>query len=109
MEIKTFIEKAIEGGWEIPVELLGKHKLRELGEAVSSPYFLEYLLPSVLLDPKSWEAVGKVSSWEVHECEGDGTGEGCGNGCYPTYRDKMHQMIDALIEGGNIESYLKTL
>ena len=99
MTIKQFIEKAIEGGWN--------------NGAYPEPIDVDMVLFEqgnlILLDPLAWEAVGKVSSWEVHECEGDGTGEGCGNGCYPTYRDKMHQMIDALIEGGNIESYLKTL
>ena len=106
MTIKQFIEKAIEGGWDKGrakvVDLDMRDGYEGLGNSMQST-------DRMLLDPKSWEAVGKVSSWEVHECEGDGTGEGCGNGCYPTYRDKMHQMIDHLIAGGSIESYLKTL
>ena len=44
MEIKDFIEKAELGGWD------GK-------KIASDTYF-------VFLDPKAWEAVGKVEGWE---------------------------------------------
>jgi len=46
MSIKEFIEKAIEGG-----------RYKDYGEVPTNG-------SEILLDPKAWEAVGKVEGWE---------------------------------------------
>lgn len=91
MTTKEFIEKAIEGGWECYLESGTGHGLSDM-----------------FLDPKAWQAVGKVYGWnEEYNCPS------CGLEYYevsrPAYSAKMHRMIDALIEGKSIEEYLKTL
>lgn len=66
-----------------------------------------YLTAEILLDPKAWQAVAKSLG------EGNTTVKNA-----PTLskrfiskwaRYKMHQMIDALIEGKDIETYLSEI
>ena len=45
MQIKTAIQKAIEGGWEPKEKGLIKHE-------------------QILLDPKFWQALGKSEGWK---------------------------------------------
>lgn len=95
MTIKSFIEKAIEGGyWEYPPAL---------------DDLLDGNFHKVLLDPEAWKAVGKVEGWK---------GETSFWGCLscddealwmPTWKYKWHRMIDALAGGETIEQYLETL
>jgi hypothetical protein len=84
MNQKEFIEKAIEGGYK------GKTNIG-----------YDCWFNDIILDPKAWEAVGKVEGWkgeiELDEYE------------YGHWTERMHEMIDHLIEGGTIDSYLKTL
>ena len=54
MEIKDFIEKAIEGGYRYKNQNLSDWKPFINGEN---------LIPEILLDPKAWEAVGKTRGW----------------------------------------------
>ena len=98
MEIKQWIEKAIEGGWD-----------KNIGDVtIYCDKIDNFNLEKILLDPKAWEAVGKVEEWTRTE--------------YPTnphiqmdsyevkeYKEKMHQMIDALAEGKTVEEFIKTL
>ena len=99
MTEKQFIDKAIEGGYReinsaYPPILGRVIALSEMRESFGV----------IFLDPKAWEAVGKVEGWEYER--------------FPIGRDsyidsgvseRMHGMIDALIEGKTIEDYLKTL
>jgi hypothetical protein len=95
--IKQAIQKAIEGGW--------KHKWSE--EYNNTVCNINSLLePSFLLDPNFWQALGKSegwwdnrgfdadmnSSWNLDECHRN-----------------MHQFLDHLIEGKDIDSYFKEL
>jgi hypothetical protein len=109
--IKLAIQKAIEGGWvgvnpfEINVnphdEDLPKAMVEVMQSIMRKPYISE-----VLLDKNFWEALGKSegwwdnrgfdadmnSSWNLDECHRN-----------------MHQFLDHLIEGKDIDSYFKEL
>ena len=89
MKIKEFIEKAIEGGYERTAE----NWLFELNT---------FNTDNMFLDPKAWQAVGKVEGWKIVE-------KGLGKFGKDEWIRNMHRMIDHLIEGGTIESYLKEL
>ncbi len=135
MTIKEFVEKSIEGGWKTnwyikPLERNSRYtgvfgnndELLTLDEEFASAF----------LDPKAWEAVGKVEGWNEKVCNlcGEKQPYTIGNDGKKYYCDfryryvchcpkfepkliewkyKMHQMIDHLIDGGTIESYIKTL
>jgi len=100
MTTNKFIEK-------IPKEL----RLHPLGHCKP--------LSELVLDPKVWEAVGKVEGWgEICEaCKKIDDGNPCKqlSGQDPLTHiimepgDKMHKMIDSLIQGRTIEQYIKTL
>ena len=85
MTTKEFIEKAIDGGFNIP------------GGADCYTKDEEYFL-----NPLAWQAVGKVEGWgSTHDQDG-----------YLVIHDwkrNMHRMIDALCEGKSVESFLSTL
>ena len=90
MNTKKFIEKAIEGGANLDKHLFALYAIGD-----------DYIPASVFLDPKAWEAVGKVEGWWI-----DNPANFHAN---YEWELKMHQMIDHLISGGTIESYLETL
>lgn len=95
MRIESFVEKAIEGGWN------GEQKTKwhnALGhDNVVCP-------ATVLLDPEAWKAVGKAEGWW--------------DGRFPIldrpprlpdWHMHMRGMVDALAEGKTVEQYLETL
>ena len=102
--IQQFIEKALAGGW--------RPEAREFSIISFSEHHFEYQLQStgagrpsairfmvyetVLLDPKVWQAVGKVEQWY--------------EGYYgPEWLHHMHKMIDALAEGQTLEAYIQSV
>ena len=93
MEKKEFIENAIEGGYDI------KRALVVNKDDEYNPISMQSS-DKMFLDPKAWEAVGKVEGWNKYDEK---------EYFAPEYRNKMHQMIDHLVEGGTIESYIETL
>tara|TARA_R110000850_G_C9576213_1_gene425576 strand:- start:92 stop:388 length:297 start_codon:yes stop_codon:yes gene_type:complete len=98
MTTKEFIEKAIEGGWEHYSDVITYDEKENQIVTLTSPpdnIVTKVRIEVFILNPLVWEAVAKVEGWdEPLESE------------YDIY---MHQMIDHLIEGGTIESYLETL
>lgn len=111
MTTKEFIEKAIKGGWEYR-GIKEDNFLKVEDGSLDEDIFLfskynHYLIPisRILLNPKAWEAVGKVEGWNEESKLSSFRLAGWNS----TYRAKMHQMIDALIEGKTIEDYLSTL
>jgi len=108
MHLKEFIEKAIEGGWNKYEPTSGiknisfdrKDKTFMLCDKDNHKCTDPYSYAELVLDPKSWEAVGKVEGWNKYDEK---------EYFAPEYRNKMHQMIDHLVEGGTIESYIETL
>lgn len=105
MEIKDFIEKAIEGGWERTGERDELYLLPEQPHDRDTRLGLRPNRFAVLLDPAAWKAVGKVEGWGH---KGDGYD---GPNMVPSadWKENMHRMIDALAEGKSIEDYLNTL
>jgi len=96
MTIKQFIEKAIEGGYP-------ENQTISWGA-----------LYKLLLDPKAWQAVGKVEGWggKCHDCSEELDGEICvagGTHIYPKWRTQMINMVVALAEGKTLEEFIKTL
>lgn len=115
MNIKTFIEKAIEGGWkkEMPIKCidhLSKDEKKVYFELVG--YFHAYGIPvaEILLDPLAWQAVGKVEGWDKdtpHDVLNIYDGSISGQW---TFEDEvkrhMHRFIDALCDGKTLEGAL---
>ena len=81
--------KTIEGGWEEPI--------RTKENNYNSNW-------CIFLDPKSWEAVGKVQYEKVWN-----RSSGLEKSIKSWSKLRMHDMIDHLCEGGTIESYIETL
>lgn len=86
MTIKTFIEKAIRGGWN-EREWFEKHT---------------HICSAIFLDPAAWQAVGKTERWHLWKKEPNKPIQGIRD-----WRDVMHSMIDALAEGKTIEQFLQ--
>lgn len=92
MTTEQFIEKAKEGGWKLHLQ---------------GGTDTEKFIHQMLLDPEVWKAVYKdtplgttisfMSGWSRSRIN------------MPIWQYKMHKMIDHLVDGGTIESYLKTL
>jgi len=108
MKIEKFIQKAIEGGWN------SQGFSSDTWKGGTNFY-------QVLLDPKAWQAVGKVEKWTGFRSSPE---KGASWSLYnlgaredvlvdlswiPEYQYKMHQMIDFLADGRSIEYFIKTL
>ncbi len=128
MEIKEFIEKAIEGGWDkvmldgdsiTKVDLESLWVTRRWGE-------IKYCaVDTVLLDPKAWQAVGKVEGWgklfckickgevklkdHAFRCKCKNPQDNNKHLYKDIWQDRMKQMIPALIKGKTLEEFIKTL
>jgi len=90
MTISDFLEKA---GYD-PVEVFNKNNLYK-----------------ILLFAKTWEAVGKVEGWdEDYKEHVEMVGGFLTKGAKTRiWTHKMFDMVNHLIDGGTIESYLETL
>lgn len=117
MTIKDFISKAIEGGYDIHEKLIHLGCKRIDGYTITKDYVTvrtgsstirRFHFECFMLDPKAWEALGKVEGWNqeiflplspVHTL-----GEK-----RPEWQFKMKWFVTHLIDGGTIESYLETL
>ena len=118
MTIKQFIKKAIAGGWMYThkeyLEMLkpwgGKNKDRKIDTCIT--LILKEGLEKTLLDPKAWQAVGKVERWpektEIDHGNWDDM-KTMTTESVLTSKHKIHQMIDFICEGGTIKEYVKTL
>lgn len=122
MTTQTFIEKAIEGGWD----LWGNwHKglsveVTDDGMGVEAMFYegeypeegsIRYDVEKILLDCEAWQAVGKVEGWSEEETKRffpRGMG-GMDSVIGPVWLCQMHRMIDALADGKSIDEYLETL
>ena len=60
-----------------------------------------------LINPKAWQAVGKVEGWVYEVVYANESMSGVKYS--GTYEPKMHRMIDALAEGKSLEQFLETL
>ena len=90
MKRETYIEKAMKGGWR-------RNKRHDF--LVSKISGSTMPIEVGLLDPRAWQAVGKVEGWEIS----------LKNDTKEDWFNKMHHMIDALAEGKSLENFIKTL
>lgn len=102
MTPKEFIEKSIFGGYlECNYVKERGHRtfvfFKKSGEIVGI-----YNLFEIFLDPKAWEAVGKVEGWGEMPSGDIWQGK-------LRFKYNMHRMIDSLIEGKSIDDFLATL
>jgi hypothetical protein len=102
--IQQFIEKAFVGGWQPgdrDFRIIGFYEryfeyqpLSTLPGRSSTIRMMVY--EAVLLNPKVWQAVGKVEHWY--------------EGRYgPEWLHHMRTMIDALVEGHTLEAYIRSV
>lgn len=123
MTKEEFIKKAIEGGYWHRADYLEFEKdgLYHEKDGEGSHACLQ----SIVLDPKAWQAVGKVEGWderkECFNCKGTGFIETktigvvpcdtCEYGLFPLkdWKYHMHRMIEALVDGKTIDKFLTTL
>lgn len=98
MQIKEIISKGIEGGWDKKRALY--HDWQDLERGQMS-------MEKMWLDPKFWEAVGKVEGWKIWQI-GEKTRAG-NNIVRQGSSLKMHEMINHLCSGGTIKSFIKSL
>jgi hypothetical protein len=102
--IQQFIEKALVGGWQPAgrdFSIIGfyerhfEYQLQSMLQGRSSAVRM-MVYEAVLLDPKVWQAVGKVEKWY--------------EGRYgPEWLHHMRNMIDALAKGQTLETYLQSV
>ena len=102
--IQQFIEKALVGGWQ-PADrdysIIGfyeRHFEYQLRSIVPGQRSVLRMMgyEAVLLNPKVWQAVGKVEHWY--------------EGRYgPEWLHHMRKMIDALAEGQTLEAYIQSV
>ena len=127
MTTEDFIKDAIAGGWRFDKSVTENDDTVWL---LSGDDFSTKAL--MLLDPKSWQAVGKVRGWDrIFSMASYGTtGETIADvgsvGCYefdgvqeddnslpenptPEWQYRMHRFIDLLIEGKDYESALSEI
>lgn len=100
MTTKEFIEKAIVGGWK-------QKPYMNIVRGLHDNVFEIKDVALVFLDPKAWEAVGKVIGWSKESFELDG--RVIEMEFDEHWKNKMHAMIDALIEGKTIEEFLSDI
>lgn len=129
MTIEEFVEKAIEGGW-IPKGMENTPETRD-PLYVMCNYFHQ---PTFLLDPKAWQAVGKVEEWSDicikptsvdretlvssmfvsdNLLDTSTTKKVAADilrmETWPKWQAKMFEMTHALIEGKTIEEFISSL
>ena len=102
--IQQFIEKALVGGWQPAdrdISIIGfyeRHFEYQLRSIVPGQRSVVRMMAyeAVLLNPKVWQAVGKVEQWY--------------EGRYgPEWLHHMRTMIDALAEGHTLEAYIQSV
>ena len=112
MTIQTFISKAIEGGWDGHCVMVNGSIHPATGNKASCHISSRPAdtIPGMLLDPKAWEAVGKVEGWDedhvfkffkFYDNEKEQT--------IPSWQYYMLKLVDHLCAGGTITSFLKDL
>jgi hypothetical protein len=123
MTIQEAIKKSIEGGWkQYALDKFGEYTFLKVWQPTSIEYRYEVIredgvndyisIPEeehIVLDPSFWQALGKVEGWGT-EKDTEYIRKHAGN-FVPmlAWKLRMHAMIDHLIKGGTIESYIETL
>jgi len=139
MTPQTFIEKIIKGGWRpkardgVVMKNCQYFTIQEYGTTAHftdqpnrnvKKDFVNVRIEVILLDPRAWQAVGKVEGWETEKVQRwlhTKTFDSNKRGKIEMYDESRgfildtqamlhwHQMLDALAKGKTIEEALKTL
>ena len=117
MHLKEFIEKAIEGGWNKyeptsgvkNISFDGKDKTFMICDKDNYKCTDPYSYAELVLDPKAWEAVGKVIQNELREPYSVTFNKHEHIFHKEWAKTKMDGLMPHLQKGGTIESYIKTL
>ena len=105
---KTFIEKAIEGGWAKKYTPDGASDTgvwvydgwRGVGKGTNGGIQTRLPVQCVLLDPLAWQAVGKVEGWSANPDKAGDEFTSQYSNCVPyEWPWQMHRFIDFLAEG----------
>lgn len=117
MTIQQFIETAIEGGWTNYKDyennsIADKKDLDSYKEVIIRSYLMRHC--EVFLNPKAWEAVGKVKGWEhlkmaMYDITQEDDRWGYKVTEKPLWKWHMQKMIQVLCEGKTLEEYIATL
>lgn len=107
MTIQKFIETAIEGGWK-PYFLEGQ-AIMKVGDRYAPALF-----SAIALDPKAWEAVGKVKGWVENDYMFIFPFASKNKDCSikfqgPEWQARMIMMTFQVSRGKTLESYIETL
>jgi len=121
MTIPKFIEAAIEGGWDLnglkgqmnygwkfKKDVFGHERL-EVWDDIGKVYWLDE--NQMFLDPKAWEAVGKVKGWEKEPLVESWTLKTI-NGSVTLldqWENNMHHMLYKLSQGVSLQDFIATL
>lgn len=110
-----FIEDAVEGGWnkQDGVKFMLVNGEPFLVDMINHPFGVMPCrtialdeIEKYLLDPKAWQAVGKVRGWEEpKECLIDGVESHCSD----TYQNKARNFFQYVLDGKNIEEALQAI
>lgn len=123
--IQTFIEGVLKGGWGAEFYQEQPNSYYEIDQINRDMWGIwfrwaerdsekkliekskEILLPSILLDPKSFEAYGKTAGWDTDAWFYNNMVEGMERG--KEYIYQMHCMVDLLAEGRSLEQALQEI
>lgn len=97
---QRFIKDAIKGGWR---------KNDFDGRSDRQQNYIDGVegrIEQILLDPKTFQAVGKVRGWEEpKECLIDGVESHCSD----TYQNKARNFFQYVLDGKNVEEALQAI
>lgn len=92
MTIEDAIQKAIEGGYDVP-RLRANPEAEQEGVVLLIQAHVREHQP--FLDAAFWQSLGKALGWDVR--------------AQKDYLYEWHRLIDHLAEGGSAESFFETL
>lgn len=121
MDIKTAIQKAIEGGWN-PNWYFSHFSSNDdvvfgdvRKDSEDNPCYYRNLY-QILSDPKFWQSLGKAMGWDIHHemCPVNadrGFVCKCGKENTPRikWKQNWHSFITELADGGTAEDWFKNL
>lgn len=101
--MKEVFEKAIKGGWRFGSEegQIFNHKKILIFDDVKHWFYGDY--SAAFIDTNFWEALGKVEGWQIERLSKET------RNAPAQWKKEMHNFVDHLIEGKNIERFFINL
>lgn len=108
MTINQAIEKAIGGGWNNKMGIF----YRKTGLQYPNEFF-DYPVDSIFDDPLFWHALVNAMKWNLDVTIAELSSEGVGvvhtTKKWERWVEIQHRFVDHLAEGGNAQSFFKSL